>query len=448
MIGISGYLKECSFFKRSRYESLFSDFAKLEKLNPEGYQANVQAWKMVCGVLFDKSDRLMWPYDDLVKALSLTDSGRKWQPMGLYIVLNELVNEDHSLIPIDAFKRLPIATEHTTNDTLFGSIRGLFWSRKFSNQLTAFNTKNSKAAYFDMDKLRQYSDIVRSKLHKENKQLEHIRRDHLFELVKEGIPKISKEEFELCILFLERDLGEIINNEGILTLLPKNVQETENIHSSTANINLADSKHIAQLNYTIYKIEQYIDEKHQEIELIDTEIKELVKKSSPASVAIAKSKLKFKKLTQAQLERSVNNVEQLQLVKLKLEETENNAKIVSVFNENTKILKSINDKIDVNDVDNVLEQLRNEIGKTNVISNTLSQNVGEQVDDDEINAELAKLEAEFGEQSNSNKDSLEQLEEKLSELKLPGDSPHAKEPHQPQPELANEAAITRVALPN
>lgn len=95
-------------FTKSRMHSLYSDFRKLAESNPEGYAANISAWKSaLINVLGSSStDRTLFPDATLISAgadlIELFESAQHGTPLALDTVIDQLVR-DNTVIPYSQF---------------------------------------------------------------------------------------------------------------------------------------------------------------------------------------------------------------------------------------------------------------------------------------------------------------------------------------------------------
>lgn len=106
MSTIEDIIKLVPAFKESRLNSLYSNFQKNKQLNPEGYQANIRAWrtlftKIITSEKFEPESVTSIPTysPNLKESLSLHPYN---EPQNLNNILQEFVN-DRFLIPASLY---------------------------------------------------------------------------------------------------------------------------------------------------------------------------------------------------------------------------------------------------------------------------------------------------------------------------------------------------------
>jgi hypothetical protein len=94
-MNIDEIIRANKHFKESRLPSLYSDFERLKLLNPEGYEANIEAWTNLLLEIIkhykDNDSRVSIPTvnPDLKQILSIPIQGK---PRSLNLILQELVS--------------------------------------------------------------------------------------------------------------------------------------------------------------------------------------------------------------------------------------------------------------------------------------------------------------------------------------------------------------------
>ncbi|VVT58762.1 uncharacterized protein SAPINGB_P006371 [Magnusiomyces paraingens] len=127
-------------FTKSRVHSLYSDFRKLAESNPEGYSANIAAWKSALWVVLGTPglmpDTLLLTADaDLI---ALFDTSLLGTPLALDTVFDQLV-KDGTLIPLKQFvdpARAPIRSSRP-------------WWSNVPTPRSAFSWALSKTGFYD-----------------------------------------------------------------------------------------------------------------------------------------------------------------------------------------------------------------------------------------------------------------------------------------------------------
>lgn len=183
--------------------------------------------------------------------------------------------------------------------------------------------------------------------------------------------------------------------------------------------NIKEFKDLADLNYAIYKLNEYNQLKQDEITKLDDDVKNSIK---IGQIKVAKSKLKVKKLIERQLLKSLSSLENIHMVKVKIEDAQNNLLIMGTLEVNSKLLKSLNAKISVEDIDNAMDNITDEIDKSNEISGKLGKSINKREDiDDELEqlAKEMKEDKEKEQKKEKNDTDTNELVERFKHLNVP-----------------------------
>ncbi|GAV26710.1 hypothetical protein PMKS-000165 [Pichia membranifaciens] len=411
MIDLQELYKKNADFRESRLKSLFSDYSQLKESNPEGYSANLNVWKHFLSVLFESQFPLSFDYEHLSKELVYKTNNRSYIPEGLYIAINDLLNEKSiiflSQLKVDKTKEGKSDFLETIKMLLFGPKSVDIRSKEYQEELL-----------ISVSKLQKYADKVKYSL---LPLLEEgpVNLDHLQDVLDHENLKISKADLVNVLIYLRNQMPNInIENEILYSI-------TSDMPNEDVRVNTDGLKNLTDLNFTIYKLHMYNEEKSKEIIQLNEKISQSIKNKSQAT---ARSQLKLKKMLELQVQKTLSSLENLHTLKLKLEDAHNNVMISKVWKDNSKILKLLNDEATDKDLDLVFDSLYDEIQNTNTVSEKLAQGATGEYNDEEIEQELFELEASVKRDKEISKDSnVENIRKKLASLKIPDTKPQVSE---------------------
>lgn len=400
-------------FRESRLLSLFSDFASLKESNPEGYMANLNVWKQFLISVFESEDLLSFYYEEFQKKLIYRTNKNDFLPQGLYIVINDMINNDKSISVLLDLER--------TQDSKSGIIDTLK-NVIFGKRLVDVRDKTTKQeVLISKEILEKKSNQIKSILLPIIKD-DPINLIHLQAILKDKSVFVSDADLVLCLKFISKEPSEVCFEDGVIIQKQKAI----NLDMDTGDKNkLDDLRNIGDLNFAIYKLQKYNNEKLAEIKQLDSRIRESIKLKNLLS---SKAQFRLKKILEQQVQKTSTSLENLHLLKIKVEDAHNNLLISKVWKENSNILKILNEKTETQNIDEVFDDLYNEIQNTNIISDKLSSKIVEpDYEDNEIETELAKLEANVNKEAEAAQENeVQVIEDKLKDLKIPEKKPTSK----------------------
>lgn len=414
MGNIEELYKNNSEFRESRLKSLFSDYHNLKEHNPEGYEANLNIWKHFLSQVFQSNDSLTFNYELLSKELCYKTSKASYKPEGLYIALNEMLNSDKNIISLSAVQST--YKEEDENSSLFSKISSILFG---STYIDIRNKKYRNESFIFVPKIEEYSQILKKYLIPIIKE-GPMNLKHLQSILHNNEFNINNDDLMYSLLYLNKSMKQFTVVDGIIYWFNEKLMEEK--------VNTDDLKHITDLNYAIYKLQLYNDEKSTEITNLNIQIRKSLKDKNQIT---AKSQLKLKKMLEFQLQKTLTSLENLHAIKIKVEDAQNNILVSKVWKDNSKVLKILNEKVKDSNFDDIFDSLYEEIQTTNQISDHLGQQIdGDDVSDEEINKELCKLEDDFEKEKNNNSNDndmdIEDLEKKFDKLKIPNKKPEKK----------------------
>ncbi|CDK25972.1 unnamed protein product [Kuraishia capsulata CBS 1993] len=308
-------------FTKTRLRSLYSDFSHLKETNPEGYQANLDAWRSLLTnpdtPIYD--NHCVVDLEKLKKKLFLEQYG---QPKGLELVLKELTNQG-DFVDLSRFEsqKNSVYERSWTVGTLF------HW-------LVGPNIKHLVCIRC----LESLGDKIASLLNKNvclhQEQLEEMINATLY------VP-LSKEDLKCLLLFLSRDKKRISLDNGIVKY-PK----TEVVATDLAQ---------ADLRYTIWGLEKQIERTSLKIAQIKENALTYLERGDKVS---ARSSIHLKRVFEKSLENSNASLIKATEILEHIESAHVNLSFVSTLQSGLSALKSLNDKFDVEDIDKIMTEMK------------------------------------------------------------------------------------------
>ncbi|CCH40650.1 Charged multivesicular body protein [Wickerhamomyces ciferrii] len=396
-----------SLFTKSRLYSLYSDFAKLKDVNPDGYEANLIAWKSLITTFFQNQsfkDTFALQTTGLLEDLTLPDYGK---PMALSSVLEELVAAGE-LIPLQQYKSKTesIYTRHWVRPALNWAVNKFLintsykigdgknnlkgdtlvsrkileiYARELENSV-AFSTPGQSKQVFTKDELREYLNGLNIKAFG-------------------NTVKLSELDFEILLLFLQRDTGKIRSNDTIVKLSNEEITEED----------IA----IAELKSTLKNLNLKSDELQGKIDSISIKLRESLQKKNSKDLSL--NLLRSKKLAEKSLGTQLSLINQLDSVIYKIDESSSNVQLLKALENGTGILKNLNSQIGgVERLEKIMDDLEEEKYQSDKISSELYR-LNPQVNEDDIEEEFEALLAQDKASKTTNKINEDKEEEKLAE---------------------------------
>lgn len=410
---VRDFIQKNLHFRQTRLSSLYSDFEKLKTLNPEGFQANIDAWgnllnQIILQNLVQTSSISIPTHDpDLSQYLSLPIHGR---PQSLGLILNELVSSKQ-LIPLSTF--IPLQFSYvdfmTDNQSIFRYLSPNNWLLLLKGDFDSKSKKGLKQErYISWDALKRES--LKHLQHLEKKTLYGSNLDILFEkkslqVELEAKNALSDIDLDILLTHWSRDL----NKCTITTKDDKTYIKFSNepiLDEEIGIINLRSS--VENLSYKNLQTEV-------EIEKLDVKLRDLV--ASKADTPRIKHILRLKKTLSKSLSLSIESYNQLNSIILKIEESNSNLGIYDQLVTGNQLLKSMNSKFDVDEIEDVKEQISEEMAKADEITNVIV-GTSEEVDVDEEFDKLLKEVSDKEKDAKKVKQSDDKLLKKLENLNV------------------------------
>ncbi|ODV69933.1 hypothetical protein HYPBUDRAFT_93288, partial [Hyphopichia burtonii NRRL Y-1933] len=401
---IEQFIRSDTYFTKTRISSLYSDFNRLKILNPDGYEANLNAWLHLFLSLLES--RSLMKYEESVQTslsmptrnpnldqlLALPVLGK---PRSLGLVLKELV-ERKQLIPVSEYKAYDKSFEQ-----YFGSqgslvdyvspTKWLSWglmSLGLLNEFTPMLKDGTLKAdyYFSWEKFVSVADGLFKKLkeHVHDGSYSSLVYDklELLEVIQSNIDsQITPFDLDLLLIYYSRDKKHllILKVEDRIYIKFNSIQFGNAVDISEADIGISNLKsNIAQLEKRNDQLSRELDDK------IPQSVQSLI--SKPDSLERIKKILINKKTISKSLSKSQDIVNQLNSILLKIDDATLNSQILQIYKTSIKTLSSLN-KVDLDEVENIKSDLDDEIRNVDEVSNRLNE---DNAYDDEIEEEYER----------------------------------------------------------
>ena len=497
MSDIETFIKSVPEFKESRLSSLYSNFEKNKILNPEGYEANIYAWqtlllKLITSSKFPDSDISFVTLTashtsgggfSLVSFLSISKYGA---PQNLGPIINELVVHRKVFIPYSLFI-------NGDDDSEWGSIINpkqnliidylspgswIKWGVNsiFSKQYSVIDAKTGNLkhdrfiAWEQLTKLGdQYLEIIRKEISKQGTYSSKLFNNHtLYQFLQKKLQhELKKIDFEIFLKYWSLYKSACMIRHSATTTTTTTTTTTEN---DTIYIKF-DNSEITNDDIGIINIQQSLNNLQNRNEYLQTKLNEIDYKSILSSSSLLPNQLKHndqqvqqqqqqrklrlknlikrKKTLTKSLMNSLNLYDELNNILVKINDSDLNYQIYHQLLISSKILQNMNNKVNLNDIDDLKIDIDEQIAKENEINNALTNNYANNNNDDEeeeeeeeelekeelenelykeINEEISKKQSESQQLNNETKkevtandddnDDNNKLIDKLNQLKV------------------------------
>ncbi|KAF2121384.1 Snf7-domain-containing protein [Lophiotrema nucula] len=401
---------EDAFKSRNRLSSLYSDFRHHKETNPEGYQANINAWKKA---LADAARAGVVPAqggkhhllnisagEDLIRALQDENCGR---PTCLPAVFHDAVSKN-DFIPLSDFLNAQTSVYHKSwIPSPWAAVR---WGLRQIGLLPGLGDEIAAADYVVLTNVETAAEAIIERM-KESTSVDLIvsRLNFLkrFANVLNSFRPLTSADLNILLVHLARDKRAISYNDQTIKFKAETQPQPVPITSEdTAIANLRDT--LARLHTQVAPLEQ-------QIAVHDAAAKEAVKTKNMSK---AKTALRQKKMAEAAFAQRTDLVLQLETVFGKLQQAVDHVEIVEAMKAGSSALQGLNEKVGgAEGVQAVIDDLREEMDTAEEINQIINES-GEQVDEGEIDDEFAELEKQ--EKEKREQEEAAQTAARLAEL--------------------------------
>ncbi|TEY39220.1 hypothetical protein BOTCAL_0466g00020 [Botryotinia calthae] len=377
-------------FRRARLAALYSDFRQQQTLNPDGYQANIEAWQKAlakaarAGVMPSQGsspDLLILRADDeLLRALDTNEWGR---PLSLGAVVQEAIAKKE-LMPLGEFMNATDSIYNRSWTIKPWDIVG--WGLK-QNGITFGGGKLPGGKLLILGNVEEAAKAFAGKSGAKTGRVGRIYSKRMF---KEefgnvlGEHPLSDVDMDAFLKFLARD-KKIIAYDG------ETIKLKAPTDSKTPTITQEDTS-IASLKSLIADLEIQTKLFAERVDIMERTAKEAVAKKKRVSALAA---LRSKKSAETTLANRHATLSQLEEVLSKIEQAADQVELVRVMESSTKVLSSLNKEIGgVERVDDVVDQLREQMGQVDEVGDIIAEPGQSNVDETEVDDELEAMEKE------------------------------------------------------
>ncbi|KAF2188320.1 hypothetical protein K469DRAFT_703825 [Zopfia rhizophila CBS 207.26] len=382
---------EDAFRSRSRMASLYSDFSSQLTTNPDGYHANIAAWKKAladavrAGVIpaqGNTRDLLnIRTGDELARALQHREFGR---PTCLPAVIHDAVAKKE-LIPLKAFMSSKDSVYKTSWIPSPWSVAkwglrqlGVIGEPGFAEKLEVGN-------FVVLSNVETAANEILKKMASQKSSVDLIlsRTTFItrFSHILSSASPLSQNDLNILLTYLARDRRAISFDARTIKFKPEN-------EAVPVPITQEDSA-IANLRDTITKINSQIPPLAEKIATLDAAAREAVKLKQTIR---ARGALRSKKITESALAQRTDTAIQLESVYVQLQQAADQVEIVQAMKASAAALKGLNQKVGGTEgVSDVVDALKEEMATADDISNIINES-GQPIDESEVDEEFAALE--------------------------------------------------------
>ncbi|KAI1620114.1 Snf7-domain-containing protein [Exophiala viscosa] len=392
-------------FRKTRLPSLYSDLTVQKSTNPEGYAANVTAWASaltrasLAGQLPLEQRLILQASDDLLNALASAQYGR---PSGLGSVLDDCVRQG-KMVDLHDF----LASEKSiyTRSWIPSPWAVLRWSLRQvgivgtgSYEVNGHLKKGSLVLVPALEEVWKHVQRLRDRSAQGLTDRIMSRETFLKELNDLIRGTLSDQDVTVLLRYLSRDKHALSYDDATIKFKAP--------ASTTPEPITHEDRSIANLKSLISNLTLQIANLNTRIATLQSTAQTLVKNGNKAS---ALSALRSKKLAEQSLASRTGTLHQLEQVYAKLEAAADQVEIVAAMQASAGALKTLNHKVGgVERVEDVLDTLREEMGKTDEVSGVIAEPLDNTavLDEGEVDEELESMERE----ERSKREALERAE--------------------------------------
>ncbi|KAK4229996.1 Snf7-domain-containing protein [Podospora fimiseda] len=434
-------------FRKPRLPALYSDFLPQKSLNPDGYAANISAWRRALSLIVKsglapslKSTKSVFILNCDEQALSRAFESKQYgRPLALGEVMKEMYKSG-DLIPLNQFlEQKENLYDQRKNWSVWG-IGGWVltkvvgdWTRVGGQYVVLENVEGMGKKFCEGDKIKE--------LDGEGNRFEKVfSKAHFGKVFNQELTELGERDLEVLLRFLSRD-KRVLAFDGSTVKVLGGEEETAEEEITEEDRSIAQLKEVlASLTHQTKILEKRVEELNATAKLA------VAKQNRVAALAALKSK----KLAEATLERRFATVNQLEEVAAKIQQASDNVQIVKVMESSSEALKSLTAQTGgVERVEEVVDRLREQMAASDEIGSILAEASGMQaIDEGEIDDELAELEQaeEKGKEAKQRAQKEEQEKKEAEELQKRLEQVGQVPSTIPQSEESPEAMMSRLTL--
>lgn len=392
-------------FRKARLPALYSDFRGQRATNPDGYAANVSAWRRALAAIARSGlapssstgppDSLILTTDDsLLRALESRQYGR---PLALGVAVNEAITAG-DLIPLPQYlaaKQSILARPASSFSLASVPWAVLSWGVRQVGAATGLggsggvSEKLPKTRLVVLANVEAAAKIFAEKTEEASSRFErtwskpHFLKTFQAELLPPG--KLSAADADVLLTFLSRD-------KGLVACDGKVVKLKDDAGTSSSDEITSEDAAVAQLKELTEYLTHQTSILSRRVDELNAAAKDAVARGNRVAALAA---LKSRKIAESSLRTRFATLSQLEEVAARIEQASDQVQLVKVMATSTDALKGLNGKVGGADaVGDVVDRLREQMDAVDEVGTILAESAGPVVDEDEIDEELAALEGE------------------------------------------------------
>ncbi|EJD02423.1 Snf7-domain-containing protein [Fomitiporia mediterranea MF3/22] len=428
-----------SSVSKARLKSLYSDLSRQKTSNPAAYSSNVDWWKRTLATLVEQglqsgpADALvLHAGPDLVETLRYESVGK---PIGLAAVIADL-RDKHALIPLEEFLSSPTSVYDRESLAYrvvsFAVGKPLWWAMEQLNLVDSEHVESEASLwkkvagnYVFLSNVEKAADAV-TELLRQNVtsspadslySFESFRRLSSSADIALENSTLSETDVKVLLRFLDRD-RKIIVTDG------KAIKVVDSIDSKTPRI-------ISSIDKGILELKTAVENMELQIEALNKRITEKIQKIKECLGAnrkeVAMTHLKSRKQYEDLLRKRLGSLEVLQATLIQVEAAAQDVEIMKQYESSTATLRAIlshpslqRERIDAT-MDAMAEASAEQREVDEAIRTGMS-GITEDVDEDELQAELARLVAD-AQSEQKEREELRALEDTSALPSVPSGTP-------------------------
>lgn len=400
---IEDTIRSNRYFTATRINSLYSNFENLKHLNPEGYEANVNAWSDLLVQLLRKGcflpvSGLSIPTTNpnLSHILSITGNG---SPKGMGLVLSELVKQN-VLVPFSKYRQFS-ESYYTVLDRQSGSImdyvsvsKWISWGAEQVGLRGDFVTQSKNGDlitenYINWSYLTEKGLLVEDIFYGPGMNNYS---DQVFDVEQfqdkinnsSNMGKLSRIDLDIILLFLSRDRNSCFYDGSYIKFYPS-LSNKQNLVISEQDKSLVSLKRgIEALEVNQLELEAKIAEVNSRMKSLDP--------TADLTRSSLKKLLQLRKLFTKSYEKRSDSILNLHNLLISINDANNNLNMIDLLEESNSIMKSLTGKVDQDKIHDLMDEIDEYTQITDEVSDTLG-NRSELVDS-EVEEEFKEMEEE------------------------------------------------------
>lgn len=410
-------------------------------MNPDGYSANVTAWRHALSLLASRG-MLSQGANANVLILNLEDtllrrleSRQFGQPLALGTVVRESVAAN-AMFPVQTFLQAQQSVFQRSWSGVPWAVMG--WTLRQMGIVDPSRGDDTlpKGQYVLLENVeaatKHFNDIMTEHTSKFDRVFTKSQFYNTF--ASDLIPgqRLSEADVNVLLCYLSRDKG-IIEYDGKIIRV-KGVGDQTGITE--------DDKAIASLKDVTVKVKHQADLLSARIDELELDAKKALARKNKVSALAA---LRQKKVAEQTLSTRYATLNQLEETANKIEQAADNVAIVQAMEASSGVLASLNAQVGSADkVDAVMDELRDRVADTDELTAILAESTDSQaVDEGEIDDELAAMEREAAEKEEEKE--AEKAKDKMDRIPEVPASPQKQTPGR-EKSPTSETGIGKLSL--